>query len=224
MHDRVIVLREHHFPIFESLRRSLWHRRNARLEFKSVSQVVVVSVGAYSLPQQVPQTVKRAHDGEPLRVHGGPSLLRATKDAAQKPKWLMAHFYHLDATLKLSLWDPRQETPPMVVRSIGRHQYLIPVLRVRPSDGAGHQVLCITSRSHLLALPSRRSPDKTRFTCSGVKFPPRAHPERPKGARQPLSAEQETSATSFTACKSCISSPAVCGRRMPANPLKHSRS
>ena len=69
-------------------------------------------------------------------------------------------------------------------------------------------VHCSTQPPPRASMLPPRSPDTTRLACSGVKFPPRAHPERLKGARQPLPAEEETSATSFTACKSCISSPA----------------
>ena len=92
IHDRLVVLREQHLPILESLRRSLWHRRNARLGFENESQVAVLSVDTHFSSQQVLQAVKRAHDGEPLLVHDHSSLLRATKGAAQKPKWVMAHF------------------------------------------------------------------------------------------------------------------------------------
>ena len=142
-HDRIVVLREHHLLILDPLRRSFWHRRNARLGFKDVSQVVMIRADAHSSPQQVLQAAKRAHDGEPLLVHGRPPLLRVTEGAAQKPKWLMAHSFHLDAMFKFSRWDLRQETPPMVVRSVGKHQHLIPVLQVRQKY----------TRSHLLVLP-----------------------------------------------------------------------
>ena len=49
MHDRVIVLREHHFHILELLRRSLWYPRNASLGFENGSQVEAVSVGRCAL-------------------------------------------------------------------------------------------------------------------------------------------------------------------------------
>ena len=61
--------------------------------------------------------------------------------------------FTLTATLKLSRWDLRQETPPILFRSIGKHQHLIPVLLVRQSNCVGHQVLRIAPCSHLLALP-----------------------------------------------------------------------
>ena len=105
----VVVLREHHRPILESLRHSIMCRRNVRLEFGNVSQVAVVGVNANSSPQQVLQAANRAHDGEPLLVHVHPPLFRTTKGTAQKPMWLMAHFFHLDANLKLSGWDLRKK-------------------------------------------------------------------------------------------------------------------
>ena len=67
--------------------------------------------------------------------------------------------------------------------------------------------------------------DSTRLGWSGVEFPPKA----------PLAARTQRGSTTsasrrrdvrkqLTACKNCISSLAVCGRRMLANPLKRSRS
>ena len=67
--------------------------------------------------------------------------------------------------------------------------------------------------------------DSTRLGWSGVESPPKA----------PLAARTQRGSTTsasrrrdvrkqLTACKNCISSLAVCGRRMLANPLKRSRS
>ena len=112
----------------------------------------MVSVDAHSSPQQVLQVPKRAHDSEALLVHGHLQLLRATKDAAQKPKWLIAYFFHHDATLKLSLWDLRQKTSAMAVGSTGN------ISISYPSFGCNKETALATRSFHcstqpLLALP-----------------------------------------------------------------------
>ena len=111
----------------------------------------MVSVDAHTSRQQVLQAMKGAHDGESLLIHGRPPLLRA-QSAAQKPKRVMASLStSTPPSIKLSLWDLRQEKPPMVVRSIGKDQYAS--FGCDEANSVGHQVLCIASRSHLLALP-----------------------------------------------------------------------
>ena len=163
MHDRVIVLRKHHLSILELLRRSLWHRQNTSLGFEKCKLSCGCQFKCALLPTKSTLSGETCSRWRSPPRHGRPKLLQATKGAAQKPKWFIAHCFHVDATLKLSRWDLRQETSSMVVRSIGKHQHLIPVLRVRQSYGIGRHVLCVAPRSHLLALPflPLRSPAST---------------------------------------------------------------
>ena len=148
MHDRVIVLREHHLPILESPRLSLWHRPNARLGFENVSggQRRCAVFPAISTPNG--ETCSRWRTPPCPR---SPTAATSHERCRSETQGAHGSFFHLDATLELGLRDLPQEIAAMVVKSIGKHQHLKPVRRVRQSDGVDHQILCIAARSHLLA-------------------------------------------------------------------------
>ena len=131
-------------------------------------------------------------------------------------------FFHLDAILKLSRWDLRQKTPPMVVRSIGKHQHLLSVLRVRQSDGVSRKVLSIAARGQLLfVLPCflRDRPIPRNSLDPALNSPQVLLQQHPKGLDN-LCLPRKRRPQPVYVCKSCISSPAVCGRCMLTNLLK----
>ena len=138
---------EEHFVLNTSIERVFRYSRGRCKSGPAHTIMADVGVKPARIQNSVLQTEKRGHDGEPLLVHGRPLLLRAYVRCRSDIQVDHSSFFHLDATLKLSRWDLRQENQHIIKR-----QYLIPVLWAQLSDGVGHQVLCSAPCSHLLAL------------------------------------------------------------------------
>ena len=185
---RVVVLREHHFQIFESLRRSLWPRRNARLGFENIkSNCGGECRCALLLTASTPS-------GKMCSRWQTPPCLRSPTAAGSHERCRSA-----TQVAHGSFFPPRRHPQAQPLEPASRNfpngcqkhgetsgPHTRPsgaTKRLRWPPGPVH---CSTQPPARVTMLPPRSIDSTRLAWSGVEFPPSAPPAALERARQPL--------------------------------------